>query len=130
MRLQTILILVFTFTATMGLARDYIIYSIIQDVPMGEDNEIVKKNFYVNIGKKQGVREGITLDVLRTVSVQDQYKSKARYNHDIKIGELEVIHAEEGNSIGILKSLRNDEKTPYFEVSKFMIGDQVNIKLK
>ena len=129
MRLQILTIIIFSFTATMGLARDYIIYSIIQDIPMGYEKELIKKNFYVNIGKKQGVKKGTVLNVFRNLSVQDQYKNKTRYNHSIKVGELEVLHSEDGNSIGVLKSLNNDAKTPYFEVSKFMIGDNVDISV-
>lgn len=129
MRLHFFLILVFSFTATMGLARDYIIYSIIQDIPMGYENEKIKKNFYLNIGEGQGVKEGTVLNVFRNLSIQDQYKNKKRYNHTIKIGELEILHTEQSNSIGILKSIRSDVKAPYFELSKFMIGDRVDINV-
>ncbi|TNE99400.1 MAG: hypothetical protein EP326_08205 [Deltaproteobacteria bacterium] len=128
--LQTLTILVFVFTASMGFARDYIIFSIAQDLPMGFDNEIVKKNYYVNIGKQQGVDQGTQLDVFRIVSRQDPYGDKKMYNFKVKVGELEVLHTEENSSIGILKNINKDEKSPYFEINNFMIGDRVSVKVK
>ncbi len=128
--LQTLTILVFVFTASMGFARDYIIFSIAQDLPMGIDNEVVKKNYYVNIGKQQGVDTGTQLDVFRIVSRQDPYGDKKMYNFKVKIGELEVLHTEENSAIGLLKNINRDEKSPYFEINNFMIGDRVSVKVK
>lgn len=128
--LQIITAIVFIFTASMGFARDYIIYNIVQEVPMGHENENVKKNFYVNIGSKQGVEEGTVLDVYRTISRLDPYETKKRYNYKVKIGELEVLHTEHGSAIGQLMSIENKKKTPLFELSNLMIGDRVNVHLK
>ncbi len=100
-----------------------------QDIPMGEPNEVVKKNYYMNIGVKQGVKPGTSLDVFRSISILDPYTSKQRYNYKIKVGLLEVIHSEDESSIGMLKELRKDEKTPYLELEGFMIGDKVDVSI-
>ena len=128
--LQTLTVLVFVFTASMGFARDYIIFSIAQDLPMGFESEVNKKNYYVNIGKQQGVEQGTNLDVFRVVSRLDPYGDKKRYNFKVKIGELEVLHTEENSAIGILKNINKDEKSPYFEINNFMIGDKVSVKVQ
>jgi len=114
----------------MGFARDYIIFSIAQDLPMGFDNEVIKKNYYVNIGKQQGVEPGTQLDVFRIVSRLDPYGDKKRYNYRVKVGELEVLHSEESSAIGIIKNINTDANSPYFEISSFMIGDKVGVKVK
>ena len=108
------------------LAKEYIIYSIAQDIPMGEDNEIVKKNYYMNLGLQQGIREENTLDVYRVVSRLDPYASKKRFNYKIKIGELKVIHSEDNSSIAIRKSMREGENAPIFDSDGFFIGDFVS----
>lgn len=107
-----------TFTASMAIAKDYVIYSIAQDIPMGNPNEVIKKNFYVDMGKNQGVKKGTVLDVYRVISVLDIYESKKRFNHRIKIGEMKVIHAEDTSAIGILNKLEEGEEVPSFEVGK------------
>ncbi|MCK5882118.1 MAG: hypothetical protein KAG61_00400 [Bacteriovoracaceae bacterium] len=97
---------------------------------MGRPNEILKKNFYVNLGSKQGVKEGVVLDVYRNISRNDPYKNKKTYHHKVKIGELEVLHTEGENAIASLKKiLAETETAPLFEISKFMIGDKVSVKI-
>lgn len=128
--LPVLFMIALTFTASMAIAKDYVIYSIAQDIPMGNKDEVIKKNFYVDMGKSQGVKQGSVLDVYRVVSVLDVYESKKRFNHRIKIGEMKVIHAEDSSAIGVLNKLEEGEETPVFEVGKMMIGDIVTVKVK
>lgn len=119
-----------TFTASMAIAKDYVIYSISQDIPMGVEKEVLRKNFYIDMGKNQGVTKGSVLDVYRVISVLDPYESKKRFNHKVKIGEVKVLHSEDASSIGVLNKLESDEETPVFEVGKLMIGDVVSAHVK
>ncbi|MBY0414505.1 MAG: hypothetical protein K2Q18_10080 [Bdellovibrionales bacterium] len=128
--LPVLFMIALTFTASMAIAKDYVIYSIAQDLPMGNPNEVLRKNFYVDMGKSQGVKEGSVLDVYRVVSVLDPYESKKRFNHRIKIGEVKVLHAEDASAIGVLNKIEEGENTPIFEVGKLMIGDIVTVKVK
>ena len=43
--LPVLIMITLTFTASMAIAKDYVIYSISQDIPMGYKDEIIKKNF-------------------------------------------------------------------------------------
>jgi hypothetical protein len=127
--LQILPFILFFVTASMGFAREYIIYSIAQDVPMGFENESINKNFYVNMGAKQGLAEGSVLDVYRVISRLDTYETKKRYTHRVKIGELEVLHAEENSAITGLKSFSPSNQRTFFEVPGLMIGDHVGVKV-
>lgn len=128
--LQTCLFLVFFFTASMGFARDYIIYSIAQDIPMGYEDEVIQKNYYVNMGTKQGLESGTVLDVFRIISRLDPYETKKRYNYKVKIGELEVIHTEEDSAITNLRSVNDSSKKGlFFDVQGLMIGDHIGVKI-
>lgn len=129
-RIPVFFMMAFILSSTLAIAKDYIIYSISQDVPMGNPNEVIRKNFYVDMGKNQGVKQGSVLDVFRVISVLDPYESKKRYNHRIKIGEVKILHSEESSAIGILNKLEASEETPVFEVGKMMIGDIVAVKVK
>lgn len=128
--LPVLFMITLTFTASMAIAKDYVIYSIAQDIPMGNKDEIIRKNFYVDMGASQGVKKGSVLDVYRVVSVLDPYESKKRFNHRVKIGEVKVLHAEDSSAIGVLNKLEEAEETPVFEVGKMMIGDIVTVKVK
>lgn len=128
--LPVLLMVTLVFTSTMAIAKDYVIYSISQDIPMGVEKEVLRKNFYIDMGKNQGVAKGSILDVYRVVSVLDPYESKKRFNHKIKIGEVKILHAEDGSSIGILNKVEKDDETPVFEIGKLMIGDVVGAHVK
>ena len=128
--LPVLFMITLAFTCSMAIAKDFVIYSISQDIPMGNKDEVIRKNFYVDMGKNQGVKKGSVLDVYRVVSVLDPYESKKRYNHRIKIGEVKVLHAEDGSAIGVLNKLEESDETPVFEVGKMMIGDIVSVKVK
>lgn len=128
--LPVLFMITLAFTASMAIAKDYVIYSISQDIPMGFEKEVLRKNFYIDMGKNQGVVKGSVLDVYRVVSILDPYESKKRFNHKIKIGEVKVLHAEDGSSIGSLNKIESDEETPLFEIGKLMIGDVVTAHVK
>ncbi len=128
--LPVLFMVTLAFTASMAIAKDYVIYSISQDIPMGVEKEVLRKNFYIDMGKNQGVAKGAVLDVFRVISVLDPYESKKRFNHKIKIGEVKILHSEETSSIGVLNKIESLDETPVFEIGKVMIGDIVTAHVK
>lgn len=96
---------------------------------MGVPNEVVKKNYYVNMGKLQGVQKGTTLDVFRTIQRVDPYTTKKRYNYKVKVGELKVVHTEDNAAIGSLESVNNGKDEALLEINNLMIGDEVSVHL-
>lgn len=109
-------------------ARSYVIFSMTQDLSMGFENEVIRKNYYINMGSSQGVRKDSVLDVFRIISVQNPYDNKKRVNYKVKIGELKVLHSSDDASIAMLQSYQTEE-TPIFELPQFMIGDHVAISV-
>ena len=110
-------------------AQNYAIYSISQDIPMGFENEIIKKNFYVNVGLEQGLRQGTILDIFRNVTKVDPFDTQKRYRHLIKIGTLEVVHAETGSAITFFKDTEKKNSSLVLDIQGPMIGDLVNVNL-
>ncbi|MCO4755873.1 MAG: hypothetical protein KC478_15435 [Bacteriovoracaceae bacterium] len=112
-----------------AFSREHQIYSVEEEVPMGYENETLKKNYYVNIGENQGVTKGTTLNVFRIISKLNPYENQKRVNHRIKIGELKVLHADEEAAIGAIQLLNKGDDTPLFEIENFMIGDHVSVNI-
>lgn len=109
-------------------ARSFVIFSMAQDLPMGTENEIVRKNYYVNIGSGQGVKKDSILDVFRIVSVQNPYDNKKRVNYKVKIGELKVLNTSDEAAITMVHQYEKED-TPIFELNQFMVGDHVSINV-
>ncbi|AYF43191.1 MULTISPECIES: hypothetical protein [Halobacteriovorax] len=110
-------------------ANDYMIYSVEHELPMTNDVSEIQKNYYVNIGEKQGIKNGTLLDVYRIIILNDPYDKERRYRHKMKVGQLEVIHHDGDTSIAITKNFNSEEKRPILEISSFMVGDQVSVNL-
>lgn len=124
---------VFTLLITLLLsqsiwAKSYVIFSMAQDLPMGVENEVVRKNYYINMGSGQGVKKDSVIDVFRIISVQNPYDAKTRVNYKVKIGELKVIHSSDNAAIAMVNEYEKEE-TPIFEIPQFMIGDHVAINV-
>jgi hypothetical protein len=116
------------FSPTL-LARSYVIFSLSQDLSMGQEGEVIRKNYYVNMGSGQGVKKNSVLDVFRIISVQNPYDNKKRVNYKVKIGELKVIHTSDEGSIAMVNEYEKEDNTPIFELPQFMVGDHVSINV-
>jgi hypothetical protein len=117
-----------TFSSHMAFARSYVIFNMVQDLPMGFEGEGIRKNYYVNIGVSQGLKKDSILSVFRMVSVQNPYDNMKRENFKVKIGELKVIHSSTDASITMVNEYEKED-VPIFELNQFMIGDHVAISV-
>lgn len=126
--MKILLILTTLLTSQNIWARSYVIFSLAQDMSMGLENEVIRKNYYVNMGTGQGVKKDSILDVFRIISIQNPYDNKKRVNYKVKIGELKVIHSSEDASIATLSEYQKED-VPVFELPQFMVGDHVAINV-
>lgn len=117
------------FFSLNSYARDYLIYSISEEIPMGYENEKIKKNYYLNLGENQGIKPGTTVDVFRTISKLNPYNNQKRINYKVKVGELSIIHSDSEASIAIVKKFSKDFGKTVFEINNFMIGDAVSVNV-
>lgn len=120
--------MLFSF-ATTSYSRDHLIYSVSRDLPMGYDNEVIRSNYYINMGKSHGLSKGTVLNVFRNISKENPYDNKKRIIYQVKIGELKVIHTDETAAITEVNKVLDGEHDPIFSIGKFMIGDTVSVNM-
>ncbi len=121
--------LISTLYLNISIAQTYTVYALNQDLPMGEKDEVINKNFFLTIGKEQGVYPGATLDVFRTLFVLNGANSLERINHRVKIGEMRVIHAENRASVAVIQNQLKLETGLVLQFKGFRIGDEVSPKI-
>lgn len=126
--MKFLFLLLTMFVCQTVSARSYVIFSMAQDLPMGFENEVVRKNYYINMGSSQGVKKNSVIDVFRIVSVQNPYDNKKRVNYKVKIGELKVLHTTDDAAIAMVNEYEKED-VPIFELNQFMIGDHVAINV-
>lgn len=127
--MKILLYLISALYLNLSSAQNYTVYGVVQDFPMGEKDEVIKKNFFINAGKEQGVYPGTVLDVFRTLFVINGANSLERINHRVKIGELRVIHAENQAAVAVIEKSPKLEKGLVLEFQGFRIGDQISPKI-
>lgn len=108
-------------------AKNYMIYSLAQDIPMG-DGSAQKKNYYVNIGLQQGVKVGTELTVYRMLNRTNPYSTDKNVTFKVEVGELKIVHAEDENSIAEISKVKSDSKI-FMEIPSLNIGDHVGVKI-
>lgn len=105
-----------------------VVYSVYQSVPLGYENEMPRKDFYLNIGTTQGVRVGSEVEVIRKVATYDLVGKKLYKEITFPIGTLRVIHVEDQVSIARLDKMNPAEATPIQNPQAVMVGDYVRLK--
>lgn|GEM_PF-1543441 len=104
---------------------DAFVYNIIRGIDLGNEGETPHRDFYVNLGAAQGVREGDALEVLRRVPSYDATNQKLYRDITFPIARLRVIHSEPNAAIARLDKMLDGAKVPVIEPSSVMIGDLV-----
>ncbi|MBP5296980.1 MAG: hypothetical protein J6Y94_06585 [Bacteriovoracaceae bacterium] len=113
----------------LAYGQDFVIYSVAQEVAMQNNTPPPPKNYFVNLGKNQGIKPGTILNVERIISEIDPFKAHKRFNHQVKIGELKVIHSEDESSIAVAVDYDGTAQGLAPEYTSLMIGDRVHVKL-
>ena len=127
--MKKILILISVLFLNISWAETYTVYGISLDLPMGEPDEVLNKNFYLTIGKEQGVYPGAIMDVFRTIFAINGANSLEKINQRVKIGELKVIHAENKASIAIMENSQKSDNRLVLGLQGFRLGDEVAPKI-
>jgi hypothetical protein len=105
--------------------EEFIVYSIYRALDLGNPGEVPQKDFFVNMGTRQGVRTGATLQVLRRTATYDLTSQKLYKDVQFPIAKLKVIHAEPNAAIARLDQMLPPEKTPAISPRAVMVGDLV-----
>jgi hypothetical protein len=127
--MKKLIFLISLFYLNFSAAQSYSIYGIHQDFPMGERDEVIKKNYYLTLGNEQGVYPGAVMDVFRILFVINGANPEEKINHRVKIGELRVIHSESRASVAVIETKFKEEKGLVLEFKGFRIGDEVSPKI-
>lgn len=114
------------FPATANSA-EFFVYSVYRPLDLGNPGETPQRDYYVNMGSANGLREGATLDVMRKISTYDVLTEKLYRDLLFKVGTLKVIHVEGNAAVARLDKVLPADRVPASSQRGFMIGDVVRI---
>ncbi len=104
-----------------------IVYSVFKGIDLGEPNEILQKDYFVNLGVNQGIRVGTILEVARKAPSYDLTTDKLYKDLIFPFALLRVIHAEKDAAIARLEKIYPPDKTPVVTPRSVIVGDLVRI---
>ena len=111
--------------------RDYVVYSVFQALNMTDDpKDKPPKDYYINMGKNQGVRKGAILEVRRRIPTYDLISEQLYRDLTVPVALIKVIHVESVAAIGRLEKLLPLKTTPMVSPRFIMVGDLVRFPQK
>ena len=110
-----------------SFSDDFVVYNVYKALDLGNPDETPRRDFYVNMGTSQGVHDGATLEVLRTVSTYDLKTEKLYKDVAFPIAHLKVIHVENNVAVARLDKMLPIDKTPSITPRAVMVGDHVRV---
>lgn len=117
----------FVFIPSALAVDTAIIYSVYKGIDLGNPNETVEKDFFVNLGTNQGIEIGTVLEVARKSPSYDLTTEKLYKDLIFPFALIKVIHAEKDASIARLEKLYPANKTPVITPRSVIVGDFVRI---
>jgi hypothetical protein len=109
-------------------ASDATIYGVAQSLYMGDAGEVARKDYYVSMGSKQGLKKGTQLEVRRKAPTFDLVNNKAYKDVVFPIATLKVIHVENDIAVARLEKLLPFNLTPVGSPHFVLVGDLVEQK--
>lgn len=105
--------------------NNFYIYGVQNSINMGEPNEKVYRDYYINMGTRHGLKIGTKVEVIRQVSSYDLQQRKLHKDVSFPIADLQIIHAEADLAIARLEKMRDETNTPVIQPRAVMVGDIV-----
>ncbi len=95
---------------------------------MTQNDRNPEREYYLDRGRRDGMRDGDVLDVVRTVSITDGIWGGPNHLIRVVLGEVRVVLAGETASIARMQSQRPTSELPILDSAGFLIGDSVEVK--
>ena len=101
------------------------VYGTYAALPMGNPGEVNRRDFYINIGSKEGLKVGSKVEVMRKIPTHDLLTRKLQKDMIFPIATLKVIHVEQTAAIARLERVVPEDNSPAITPRAVMVGDYV-----
>lgn len=95
---------------------------------MTEAEPTPPRDYYLDLGTRDGLKIGDVLEVSRQVLVGNAMWSGPSHLLRVGLGEVEILAVGETASIARLRAQRAASELPALDFKNFMVGDVVEIK--
>lgn len=104
------------------------IIQVTRPLKMAAADPLPPKDYYLDMGEREGLRVGTIVEVYRQLPVQNGQTGSVLSTVRVLLGELKVISTGLTLSVARLHSERAPAEVPSMDLKSFMIGDEVQMK--
>jgi hypothetical protein len=101
------------------------ILQVTRKLRMSNAEPLPPKEFYIDVGHRDGTREGDVFEVSRQIPVTDAEGGGDWHLMQVTLGEIRVYLAGETVSYAKVYKTRTPDELPAMDYTAFMVGDQV-----
>lgn len=91
------------------------------------ENEPVARDYYINAGSQQGLKNNMVLFVYRRVPVRDPSGGQTLGDLQVPVGQVKVLFLQERLAVAREFQLHDYDSTPVLDQKGVMIGDKVQL---
>jgi hypothetical protein len=106
-------------------AQEFVVYGMYRPLDLGNPGEAPQKDYYINMGSAQGLRQGAVVEVNRRMATYDLQAEKLYKDLVFPIARLKVIHVEANAAVARMEKMLPPQETPGISPATVMVGDLV-----
>jgi len=114
--------------SSMAVRESGAIIQVQRKIRMSDADPLPPKEYFVDLGSRDGVQAGEQLEVYRTIPVVNGHSGGPWHVLRVKIGDLRIDYVGETSSLAREVEGRDIASLPPLETSSFMLGDEVSRK--
>ena len=95
---------------------------------MSYSEPVPPKDYFIDLGERDGLKEGDRVEVYRYVPVPNRMASGDWHVMKVTLGELKIKQVGESTSVARYEREREINSLPAMEYQSLMLGDQVILK--
>lgn len=125
---QAMAILVLTLGMTGPLrANELKIVDVRRNIPLRDDDPVYK-DFYINGGTKDGLKNNLVITAVRKTNIRDASGQQSIGELMVPVAQLKVIYTHESMAVAREYKLLSREELPMLEQIGVMSGDLLDLK--
>ena len=127
--MKALLVAITTLFAHTAQAGEFAVISVVRTLPMKKD-EITVKDYYINAGSNNGLKQGAFIDARRKMPVYDNLAAKVVADTQVPVARLKLIYVDKGVSIARLVEIYDRKTTPIGGYDDVLVGDLIKVSDK
>jgi hypothetical protein len=101
------------------------ILGVTRKLKMTANEPLPPKDYFIDLGARQGIKPGQVFDVYRTIPVVDSWSGQPKEFLRVALGQLEVSYVGDSSSVARLTEQTDIKDLPAMDNPWFMVGDGV-----